>query len=103
MRVLRKYARFHDNNAADMEVFDAVSNYRKYGFRSESQMIMEALRHFLSNKLSDCTPEQLADMIADRLQERIPISHIETPVPENNSIESDDAMYQAALSFLDTL
>ena len=103
MSVIRKTVRFHKGNAADMEVLDAVCRFKEYGFRSESQMIMEALRCFLSGTVSNCSPDELADLIADRILPRMSMPAPMPPSDGQDDQSSEDAVYDAALSFLDTL
>ena len=102
MSIIRKTVRFHTGNPADMEILDAVCRFKEYGFRSESHMIMEALRVFLSNPASNCSPEELADLIADRLCSCLAIPVVTTP-HDTMSQGSEDEAYNAAMSFLDSL
>ena len=102
MSVIRKTVRFHKGNAADMQVLDAVCHFKEYGFRSESQMIMEALRCFLSGTVSNCSPEELADLIVDRLRQSLAIPVVTSPM-ETMYTGSSDETYDAAMSFLDSL
>ena len=46
MNVKRKTVRFQDN-ASDLAVYEAISNYKSYGFRSESHMVVEAVKQFI--------------------------------------------------------
>ena len=41
MNVKRKTVRFQDN-LSDLAVYDAITDYKKYGYRSESHMVIEA-------------------------------------------------------------
>ena len=102
MSIIRKTVRFHTGNPADMEILDAVCRFKEYGFRSESHMIMEALRVFLSNPVSNCSPEELADLIADRLRPSLAMPVVTTP-HDTMSQGSEDEAYNAAMSFLDSL
>ena len=43
MNVKRKTVRFQDN-LSDLSVYEAITNYKKYGYRSESHMVIEAVR-----------------------------------------------------------
>ena len=47
MNVKRKTVRFQDN-LSDLSVYEAITNYKKYGYRSESHMVIEAVRRLLS-------------------------------------------------------
>ncbi len=102
MSIIRKTVRFHTGNPADMEILDAVCRFKEYGFRSESHMIMEALRVFLSDSVSTLSPEELADLIADRLRSSLAIPVVTTP-HDTMSQGSEDEAYNAAMSFLDSL
>ena len=42
MNVKRKTVRFQDN-LSDLAVYDAITDYKKYGYRSESHMVIEAV------------------------------------------------------------
>ena len=103
MSIIRKTVRFHTGNPADMEILDAVCRFKEYGFRSESHMIIEALRVFLSNPASNCSPEELADLICERIIPRLSIQAPIPPAPETADQSSEDAAYNAAMSFLDSL
>lgn len=46
MNVKRKTVRFQDN-ASDLAVYEAISDYKSYGFRSESHMVVEAVKQFI--------------------------------------------------------
>ena len=101
MTVKRKTVRFQDT-ASDMAVYDAISDYRSLGFRSESHMVIEAVRQYISKSHTDLSPDELADLIVKKLTGTITVSS----EPKENTVpkltESDDAAFDAALSFLDT-
>ncbi len=112
MGVVRKNVRFHDDDPADMEIYHAVCNFRSYGFRSESHMIIESLRAYLSNNILSLSPEQLSDMIAEKVTEKINIVSVSVSGTSNDGSEtelsiaeksSDDEAYDAALNFIDSL
>ncbi len=103
MNVKRKTVRFQDN-LDDLAVYEAVSNYKKYGYRSESHMMIDAVRKMLGNKSSDLDPEKLADLIAARLSGKLTASSINACLEtEPKEVSKEDAAYDAALSFLDNL
>ena len=54
-----------------------------HGFRSESHMIIEAVRSYISKKTFNLTPEELADLIAKRLSGTILISLSEKKIDMN--------------------
>ncbi|MCR5337505.1 MAG: hypothetical protein K6E75_03005, partial [Lachnospiraceae bacterium] len=83
-------------------ICEGLSKFKDYGFESENQMIRVALLRFLSDKLSDHSPEELADLIADRLRQNLAMPVVTTPV-ETMSTGSSDEAYDAAMSFLDSL
>ena len=103
MKLLRKFVRFYENNPENMRIYDAICNYKTYGFRSESDMILEALRKYLSGGITNLSPEEIADLIAERLQSNLTVC---SPVENGDSKKeshSDEEVYDKALSFLDTL
>ena len=61
MNMKRKTIRFQDN-ASDLYIYEAICDYKSLGFRSESHMVIEAVRQMLSKKASDLTPEELAEI-----------------------------------------
>ena len=102
MSVIRKSVRLYSNNETDKRICEGLSKFKDYGFESENQMIRVALLRFLSDKLSDHSPEELADLIADRLRQSLTIPVVTTPVKTMSTGSSDEA-YDAAMSFLDSL
>ena len=86
-----------------MRIYDAVCNYKSYGFRSESDMILEALRKYLSGGIMTLSPEEFADLIAERLQSKITVSSTVINEANNSKVHSDEEVYDTALSFLDSL
>ncbi len=103
MSSIRKYIRFYENKDDDMSILEKLSNYPEYGFRSEGQLIMEALRRYFSDDIKNPTPDELADMIAERLVGKLSVSQEATFAPITEQSKNDDDVYDAALSFLDTL
>ena len=103
MNSIRKYIRFYENNDEDMRILEKLNKYQECGFRSESQMIMEALRRYLLYDINNPTPEMLADMIAERLAGKLTVSQDTAPAPITEQSQNDDDVYDAALSFLETL
>ena len=103
MKLLRKFVRFYENNPENMRIYDAVCNYKSYGFRSESDMILEALRKYLSGGIINLSLEEFADLIADRLQSKITVSSTVINEANNSDVHSDEEVYDTALSFLDSL
>lgn len=70
MNVKRKTVRFQDS-LSDLAVYDAISDYKKYGYRSESHMVIEAVRRLIKDGSSELDPDTLADKIAERLAENL--------------------------------
>ena len=68
MNVKRKTVRFQDS-LSDLAVYDAISDYKKYGYRSESHMVIEAVRRLIKDESSELDPDTLADKIAEDLPE----------------------------------
>ena len=101
MNVKRKTVRFQDS-LQDLAVYEAISDHKKYGFRTESHMIIEAVRKMLNSKASDLDPEKLADLIASRLSGKLTATSITTEITtEDEETTKEEAAYDAALSFLD--
>ncbi len=101
MTVKRKTVRFQDS-ASDMAVYDAISDYKSLGFRSESHMIIEAVRQYINSKPKDLSPDELADLIVKKLSANLTVSsEPKIEIPQEPKA-SDDAAFDAALSFLDS-
>ncbi|MCR5339505.1 MAG: hypothetical protein K6E75_13215 [Lachnospiraceae bacterium] len=103
MSVIRKSIRLYSNNETDKRICEGLGKFKDYGFESENQMIRFALLRFLSDKLSDCSPDELADLICERIIPKLSIQAPIPPVPDTESHSSEDAAYNAALNFLDSL
>jgi len=103
MNIKRKTVRFQDN-LDDLAVYEAVSNYKKYGYRSESHMMIEAVRKMLCNKASDLDPEKLADLIAARLSGKLTTSSVNANIEAKpQEAPKENAAFDAALDFLNSL
>lgn len=99
MNVKRKTVRFQDN-ASDLAVYEAISDYKSYGFRSESHMVVEAVKQYIHKNPTALDPEELADLIAQKLSGKITISSDSSTITDTPT--SEDA-FNAALGFLDGL
>ena len=99
MNVKRKTVRFQDN-LSDLAVYDAITDYKKYGYRSESHMVIEAVRRLINEDPASTDAEKLADLIAERLSGKLAISSSNTSPKEDTKTE--EAAFDAALSFLDS-
>lgn len=99
MNVKRKTVRFQDS-LSDLAVYDAISDYKKYGYRSESHMVIEAVRRLIKDGSSELDPDTLADKIAERLAGKLTVSTSAEPIPPNEDAPSTDAAFDAALDFL---
>ena len=93
MNVKRKTVRFQDN-ASDLAVYEAISDYKSYGFRSESHMVVEAVKQFIHKDSSAIDSEELADLIVQTLSE-VATDTADAPTSE--------AAFDAALNFLEGL
>ncbi len=100
MTVKRKTVRFQDN-VSDLAIYEAISDYKKYGYRSESHMMIEAVRHLLKNDSSDFDAEKMADLIAERLSGKLTVTSHPVNIEKPKEPTSEEA-YDAALSFLDS-
>ena len=101
MNVKRKTVRFQDN-LSDLSVYEAITNYKKYGYRSESHMVIEAVRHLIKGESADFDPEKMADLIAERLSDRLTVSSISESPPPKEDAKTEEAAFDAALNFLDS-
>ncbi len=98
MSTKRKNISFRDT-PADMAVYAAISDFRSYGFSTESRMVIESVKYYITKKNSDFPIEELADMIAARLSKMNPVPAAqEDPPAENPDV---NAALDAALSFLE--
>ena len=95
MNVKRKTVRFQDN-ASDLAVYEAISNYKSYGFRSESHMVVEAVKQFIHKDSS----EEQADLIVQKLSGKITLSEVATDTAD---APTSEAAFDAALNFLEGL
>ena len=101
MNVKRKTVRFQDN-LSDLSVYEAITNYKKYGYRSESHMVIEAVRRLIKGESADFDPEKMADLIAERLSGRLSLSSTsDNPLPKEDT-KTEEAAFDAALNFLDS-
>ena len=100
MNVKRKTVRFQDN-LSDLAVYDAITDYKKYGYRSESHMVIEAVRHLINEDPAPNDAEKLADLIAERLSGKLTLSSQSTDTSSKEDTKTEAAAFDAALSFLD--
>jgi hypothetical protein len=101
MNVKRKTVRFQDN-LSDLSVYEAITNYKKYGYRSESHMVIEAVRRLIKEDSTNFDPEKMADLIAERLSGKLSVSSIQTSIPPKEDTKTEEAAFDAALNFLDS-
>ena len=101
MNVKRKTVRFQDN-LSDLAVYDAITDYKKYGYRSESHMVIEAVRHLINEDPAPNDAEKLADLIAERLSGKLTLSSQSTDTSSKEDTKTEAAAFDAALSFLDS-
>ncbi len=99
MNVKRKTIRFQDN-LSDLSAYEAITEYKKYGFRSESHMVIEAVRRLIGDSSTSLDAERIADLIAERLSGKLSIDAGSTV---KESEKNDEDAYDAALDFLDSL
>ena len=101
MNVKRKTVRFQDNHS-DLAVYDAIADYKKYGYRSESHMVIEAVRRLINEAAASSDAEKLADLIAERLTGKLTISSSNPDTSPKENAKTEEAAFDAALSFLDS-
>lgn|SRR5574344_772544 len=109
MDITRKTIRFYDSEK-DKTALEALNNYADYGFSSANDMVVGALyelaRH-QSSGISDITPNELADMIAERLNGKLHVVQTTDTATASSSVESldivqDDSGLDDALDFLNS-
>lgn len=114
MDITRKTIRFYDSEK-DKVALEALNNYADYGFSSANDMVVGALyelaRHH-SSGISDITPNELADMIAERLSGKLHVvqatdTTTATTTTTSSSVETldivqDDNGLDDALDFLNS-
>lgn len=98
MNVKRKTIRFKDN-LSDLSAYEAITEYKKYGFRSESHMVIEAVRRLIGDSSSPFDAERIADLIVERLSGRLSINAGSI----TKESKKDEDAFDAALDFLDSL
>ncbi len=101
MNVKRKTVRFQDN-LSDLSVYEAICNYKKYGYRSESHMVIDAVYRLINKEASEFDAEKMAALIADKLTRKLSVSYIQTNNLTKDDAPSEEAAFDAALSFLDS-
>lgn len=101
MNVKRKTVRFQDN-LSDLSVYEAICDYKKYGYRSESHMVIDAVRRFIQDGESDIDIDKLADRIAQKLSGKLTVSTTSQSVSKTEDTPTEKAAFDAALSFLDS-
>ena len=100
MNVKRKTVRFQDN-LSDLAVYDAITDYKKYGYRSESHMVIEAVRRLINEDPASTDAEKLADLIAERLSGKLTISSSNTDTsPKEDTCLSIPRIQQALSQML---
>ncbi len=98
----RKTVRFQDN-LNDLSVYEAISNYKSYGFRTESHMVIEAVKLLMKKSAADYTADELADKIAERLSATLSNGCLTVSPTSESKSQTDESIYETALGFLDTL
>ncbi len=100
MSVKRKTVRFQDT-PGDIAAYDAINNYKSYGFRSESHMVITAISNYLSQKEPSLSPEEFADLIATRLSGLLTVSS-QTLTPADTK-PTEEEVFNTALDFINTI
>lgn len=110
----QKTVRFYEDVPEDARAFEKLNNYRKYGFRSSQEMIIEAINEYGSGNQKDSLGmngkdiENLADQLIAKLKENeFVITKGDAQEGEKNdedhSENNTDDMFQKALSFMESL
>ncbi len=102
MNVKRKTVRFKDN-LTDLSAYEAISDYKKYGYRSESHMVIEAIQLLIKSDKNDSEAEKIAELIVKKLSGKLTVSSGNEPATPEADIPAEEAAYDAALSFLDSI
>ncbi len=101
MNVKRKTVRFQDN-LTDLSVYEAISDYKKYGYRSESHMVIDAVQKLINGEGNASEAEKIADLIVEKLSGKLSGSSSFEPDQPKDEGPSEEAAFDAALSFLDS-
>ena len=101
MNVKRKTVRFQDN-LSDLAVYDAITDYKKYGYRSESHMVIEAVRRLINEGSANLDVDKLADKRAEKLSGKLTVSSSFTAAQKSEDALSSEDAFNAALNFLDS-
>ena len=114
MEITRKTIRFYDSEK-DKVALEALNNYADYGFSSANDMVVGALYELARHQspgISSITPNELADMIAERLGGKLNVvqatdTTTDTTTMASVSVESldivqDDNGLDDALDFLNS-
>lgn len=83
-------------------MYEAICDYKKYGYRSESHMVIDAVRRFIQDGESDIDIDKLADRIAQKLSGKLTVSTTSQSVSKTEDAPTEKAAFDAALSFLDS-
>lgn len=101
MSYLRKTLRFKEDSPDEMLAYNALSNFSEFGFRSENQMIVDAIKFYINrDKVGNLSADELAEKIAQKLAGKISVAP--PPSQPQEEEEKTDA-YDTAFSFLDSL
>lgn len=99
MNAKRKTVRFQDN-ASDLTVCEAISDYKSYGFQSEIHMVVEAVKQFIQKGGTSLDSEELADLIVQKLSGKTTLCEVAT---DSTDAPSSEGSFDAALNFLEGL
>lgn len=110
----QKTIRFYENIPEDISALEKLNNYRKYGFRSSQEMVIEAVNQFEpgdhhdSRGLDGRDIEDLANRLIDKLKEKkIVVTKGDAQQgeqrDENHSESSKNETFQKALAFMESL
>ena len=101
MSSYRKTIRFQDN---DVKIYQAIADYKKYGYRSESHLVIEAVKKLIFGDKYDGLSEKVARSVVEQLMPLLSEAR-----PEGNSSlcekkkDQDNEVYDAVMSFIDSL
>lgn len=101
MNVKRKTVRFQDS-LSDLSVYEAISNYKKYGYRSESHMVIESVRRLINEGSANLDVDKLADKLAEKLSGKLTVSSSFTAAQKSEDALSSEDAFNTALNFLDS-
>jgi len=107
-KVIQKTLRFYDDSPDDMAAFEKLNDYKKYGFSTAREMLIQAVNAFCEENdykkelLSNV--EEIAEAVVERLRKTdvMVIGSNNTEAGEQHDEESN-VKFAQAIEFIDSL